>query len=434
MNHLNIWVDKVKAAKLYEDDNNFSLIYSDEWKEVVGYEFSPYLNLNAETSGAAVRNFFSNLLPEGQVLEGLSKTYQVSKFDVFGILKKVGRDCAGALVLVDPDEVPEGWGNVVLDSYEKIEINELEDRIKDSQINETPIMFWKTTPRMSLAGVQNKLGVYLDEFNNIYIPKADAPTSHILKPDTVEGNEHEGIAANEYFCMQLAQAMKLNVPFTSYKKLTTPIYLVKRYDRIWTVEGKLVRTHQIDGCQALNLPPNLKYEREYPGSQQGASARDIFEISKMCSVPAVAQREVLQWIVFNYLIGNCDAHAKNISFLIDEIRIHKGELIVSKGMKVAPFYDLVCGTVYGYKEMAQSIGGEFEHAIVGGLEWKEFSNECGIKIEVVKKVVKNTLQALDKNLTIVAARVAKETESEIIEKVVGEIKLHKSYLMDSLFS
>jgi len=434
MNSLNIWVDMEKAAILYENNNNFSFAYTENWKANNKYQFSPYLELNSETSGVSVRNFFSNLLPEGQVLEGLSQAYQVSKFDVFGILKKVGKDCAGALVLLEKNETPEGWGTTILDSYEKIELNELESRIEESQANETPIMFWKVTPRMSLAGVQNKLGVYLDEDNNIYIPKVGAPTSHILKPDAIKGNKHEGIAANEYFCMQLAKTIKLNVPDTSYRKLSTPIYLVKRYDRIWTTEGALVRSHQIDGCQALNLAPNQKYELAHPDSQLGATAKDIFGLSKQCRVPAVAQREMLQLFIYNYLIGNSDAHAKNISFLINKTSFERGYLLSEKGMIVAPFYDLVSGTVYGYGEMAQSIGGEFEYALVGKIEWKQFADDCGVKFEVIQKIAKDMLVQIDKNIEKVVKRVEKETDSKIISEIFREIQLHKSYLLDSLIS
>ena len=96
----------------------------------------------------------------------------------------------------------------------------------------------------------------------------------------------------------------------------------------WEVhrEGALERSHQIDGCQALNLAPNQKYEQEHPESQLGATAKDIFGLSKICKVPAIAQKEILQLFIYNYLIGNSDAHAKNISFLINKTSFERGEL------------------------------------------------------------------------------------------------------------
>lgn len=431
---LNIWVDKDKAATLSEENNVFTLAYTDEWKSKNGYAFSPHLEVGTVSVGGSVRNYFSNLLPEGQVLEGLSNVHQVSKYDVFGILRKVGKDCAGALVLLEEGENPTGWETISLDNYQKIDSIELDERITESQTQNTPIMFWKVTPRMSLAGVQNKLGVYLDVDENIYLPKDDVPTSHILKPDNLIDAKHKGVAANEYFCMQLAMVAGMDVPDTQYKRLPTPIYLIKRYDRIWTTEGRLIRSHQIDGCQALNLAPNQKYEQEYEGSAAGASLKDILEIAKLCKVPAVAQKKIIQWIIFNYLIGNSDAHAKNLSFLINKINYEKSEMTIEEGMQVAPHYDLICGTIYGYGEMAQAIGDEFEFGLVGKNDWVKLAKTTGINIKIFQYVAKDMMSNIDSKLPILRIKANETTRSEVIDEIVGEYSKHKQYLIESLLN
>lgn len=424
-------MEKTKAAVLQEQDNNFTLSYTDEWIKNHGYQFSPHLPLNGESSGASVKNFFNNLLPEGRMLEGFSQAYQVSQYDVFGILRRAGRDCAGALVLIGEDESPEETEYADLaNGYHKIHVNELNDRLIESQENDTPVMLWKVTPRMSLAGVQNKLGVYLDKRLEVYLPTSGAPTSHILKPDL--GKKHEGIAANEYFCMQLAQKMKLDVPNTIYKELPTPVILIKRYDRIWTNDGGLIRAHQIDGCQALNLPPSLKYEREFPDAPVGATTSNLLGITSLCKIPVVAKLKVLEWILFNYIIGNSDAHAKNISFLINEIQLGREGKIINEGMQVAPFYDLVCGKVYGYNEMAQSIGEEFEFEIVGGIEWRNFARDCDLDYLSLKKVATNLLKRLDAVLENTAKAVLEETKQPVVTAIVDVINQHKAYISESL--
>ena len=86
--------------------------------------------------------------------------------------------------------------------------------------------------------------MYIDTHGELYLPSGGQPTSHILKPDTDSRHKHQWMAANEYFCMQLARTLTLDVPNTSYKNLSTPIYLVQRYDRIWNPDGKLIRSHQ----------------------------------------------------------------------------------------------------------------------------------------------------------------------------------------------
>lgn len=433
MNSLNVWVGDTLAAILSEENNTFSLAYTAAWN-AQGYSFSPHLPLNVLSSGAAVRNFFSNLLPEGQLLEGLSQAYQVSQFDVFGILRKVGEDCAGALIISDLEESPENSDVITKDDYQEISEQDLNTRIEESSAQNIPVMMWDMIPRMSLAGVQNKLGVYIDAVDRLFLTNGSAPTSHILKPDN-HNAKHPNIAANEYFCMQLANQIGLNVPDTSYRKLPTPVFLIKRYDRIWTNEGRLIRSHQIDGCQALNLPPNLKYEQEYRDGPQGATIASLMALAKLCKTPAIAQQQLITWVLFNYLIGNSDAHAKNISFLINHhLFDERNQIVIDTGIKVAPFYDLVCGTVYGYQELAQSIGGENEIPLITRLEWKKFAEECGVSFVIVQKIAQQLVKKIAKCLPSLAEHTQNYTNQPIVAEIASAINLHCSYLNESLIS
>jgi serine/threonine-protein kinase HipA len=370
-NRLHIWVGQQHAATLGVEDQTFTLDYTAKWQQSTqAYAFSPHLPLGQCAQGAAVKNFFSNLLPEGRPLEALSYAHQVSQYDVFGILRKVGRDCAGALIITDEDTPPPAANVFNEDDYESVTLDDLQQRIVESRAQDVPLMFWRGKRRMSLPGVQNKLGVYMDASGGLWLPKDGAPTSHILK---VGDERHPHMVANEYFCMQLAKAIGLTVPNVQYLELPEPVLLVQRYDRQWIADGGLLRIHQIDGCQALNLPPEQKYEEpHYASAPPGASFAQLFKLSALCSVPAVAQVQMLQWLLFNYLIGNSDAHAKNLSFLVD-----------AKGMRVAPLYDLVCGSVYGYNDMAQSVGGETNFTVIGNLEWAKLAKTSNSNLSLI---------------------------------------------------
>jgi serine/threonine-protein kinase HipA len=378
-NRLNVWVGQQHAATLGVADQTFTLDYTTEWQQSKdAYAFSPHLPFGPTAQGGSVKNFFSNLLPEGKPLEALSHAHQVSQYDVFGILRKVGRDCAGALVITDEDTPPPTANVFNEDEYESVTHDDLQQRITESRAQDVPLMFWRGKRRMSLPGVQNKLGVYMDTSGGLWLPKDGAPTSHILK---VGDDRHPNMVANEYFCMQLAKAIGLTVPNVQYLELPEPVLLVQRYDRQWTADGGLIRSHQIDGCQALNLPPEQKYEEpHYDSAPPGASFAQLFQLSALCSVPAAAQVQMLQWLLFNYLIGNSDAHAKNLSFLVD-----------AKGMRIAPLYDLVCGSVYGYNDMAQSVGGETNFAVISDAEWRLLTKDCCVPF--------NLLQQLTRQLT-----------------------------------
>jgi serine/threonine-protein kinase HipA len=395
-NRLHIWIGQQHAAILGVADQTFTLDYTADWQQSTqAYAFSPHLPLGQSAQGATVKNFFSNLLPEGKPLEALSHAHQVSQYDVFGILRKVGRDCAGALVITDEDTPPPTANVFNEDDYESVTHEDLQQRITESRAQDVPLMFWRGKRRMSLPGVQNKLGVYMDASGGLWLPKDGAPTSHILK---VGNDRHPNMVANEYFCMQLAKAIGLTVPDVQYLELPEPVLLVQRYDRQWTADGGLIRIHQIDGCQALNLPPEQKYEEpHYATAPPGATFAQLTQLSRLCNVPASAQVRMLQWLLFNTLIGNSDAHAKNLSFLVD-----------AKGMRVAPLYDLVCGSVYGYNDMAQSVGGETNFAVIGKDEWTQLTKDCGVPFAL--------LQRLGSQLTQRVQSAVDEQQDQIVEK------------------
>lgn len=379
---LHIWVGQQHAATLGVTDQTFTLAYTPAWqRSPEAFAFSPHLALGQSHQGATVKNFFSNLLPEGKPLEALSQAHQVNQYDVFGILRKVGRDCAGALVITEEDSPPPTAQIFNQDDYERVSRDDLQQRIVESRAGEVPLMFWRGKRRMSLPGVQNKLGVYIDVDDGIWLPKDGAPTSHILK---VGDDRHPNMAANEYFCMSLARAIGLTVPDVKYLTLPEPVLLVQRYDREWTADGGLLRTHQVDGCQGLNLPPEQKYEEsDYDTALPGASFAQMFELHQLCNVPVLAQIRMLEWHLFNYMIGNSDSHAKNISFLVD-----------AKGMRVAPLYDLVCGSVYGYYDMAQSVGGETNFAAIDKTAWVQFAQDCRVAPALLKRLANKMAKQL----------------------------------------
>jgi serine/threonine-protein kinase HipA len=399
MASLNIWVAGEHAATLQAEEGNFSLRYSAAWQtHAKAFAVSPHLPLGQISPGACVKHFFSNLLPEGQPLEALSRAHQVSQYDVFGMMRKVGRDCAGALVITEEDTAPPEEKVFNAGEYEAVSREDLQERITQSREQEVPLMFWRGKRRMSLPGVQNKIGVYVAQDGGFWLPRDGAPTSHILK---LGNARHPDMAANEYACMRLAHSMGLPVPQAIYTELPEPVLLVQRYDRLWTPDGGLLRIHQIDACQALNLPPEQKYEEpDYETAPPGPSFAQLLALHKLCLVPASAQVLMLQWLMFNYIIGNSDAHAKNFSFLVNE-----------KGMQAAPLYDLVSGLRFGYPDMAQSIGGETHLSVINTEDWKRLAKDCEIPF--------NLLQRLGKPLIAKVEGKAKDLQNRLLEEATG---------------
>ncbi|HBN23182.1 MAG TPA: type II toxin-antitoxin system HipA family toxin, partial [Holosporales bacterium] len=171
------------------------------------------------------------------------------------------------------------------------------------------------------------------------------PTTHILKPiiERVKDSVH-----NELFCMKLAKRVGLDVPEVSLHFAgDTPYYLVERYDRQVDKNGVVRRIHQEDFCQALGVAPEMKYERE--GGPSIVACQDV--IAKHSARPAADQIKFLNIILFNYIIGNADAHGKNFSLLY---RSDKPEL--------APAYDLLSTAIYSdlSEKIAMKIGGQYK--------------------------------------------------------------------------
>ncbi|MFO1463071.1 MAG: type II toxin-antitoxin system HipA family toxin [bacterium] len=308
--------------------------------------------------------FFSNLLPEGKVRQLIAAKQGQSATNDFEMLAVLGGECAGAISTYPAEQPPPKNGN-----YRELSESELDDLI--SEMPRRPLLLADGKARLSLAGVQDKLPVFYED-KKLFLPEDGAPSSHILKPSMPN---FEDTVFNEAFCMKLARSIGLEVPdieiiFCKKK----PIYLVKRYDREGASRSNLKRLHQEDFCQALGRYPDQKYQ-----SEGGPSFSDCFRVVEEFSQrPAVDKKGLISWAVFNFLIGNCDAHAKNISLLIS-----------SEGVHLAPFYDLMSTSVYeGLSEkLAMKIGEKYKRRDIFERHWETFAQEAGVGTRFVLKIV-----------------------------------------------
>jgi serine/threonine-protein kinase HipA len=267
---------------------------------------------------------FGGLLLEGEPREVLARNLGVSARNDFALLEDVGGDCAGAITLVDPEST---LPSVPL--VKPLSPDEL-DRI----LRELPQRPLAADPkqgvRLSLAGAQPKLPVIVAD-DQIALPcNAAAASTHIIKP---QPTRFPGLVENEAFCMDLARAVALPVA-TVHKQATasgTAYLLVERYDRDMTADP-IRRLHQEDVCQALGRPSELKYQAE-----GGPTVAETVELLRSTStVPARDLQTFWRALVFNWLIGNCDAHGKNFSLLYDG----------GASPTLAPLYDLVSTCCY----------------------------------------------------------------------------------------
>ena len=357
---------------------------------------APYLNDTA-------RPFFSNLLPEGEVRSLIAKIKKISEHNDFKLLEAIGGECAGAVSIIPEHSVLRTESD-----YTVLTEQEIEDIIKENAVR--PVLILKDELRLSLAGAQNKIPIYYIN-GRFYLTSGIAPSSHILKPPSPY---FEDIVQNEYFCMKLADIVQLPVPKSFILKGKRKIaYIVERYDRIKGKDGTIERIHQEDLCQVLGCMPDQKYENEGGPSLSGCSqALDVYS-----SQPILDKQTLVKWVILNYFIGNADAHGKNLS-LIREI---------GGTIRLAPFYDLISTRVYDEisEKMAMKIGKETRFDWIMERHWQQMADQLDLKFTYLKKLLRETAEALKKNTTELADDIiSKHNGEQTIQKICKIINTH----------
>ena len=357
---------------------------------------APYVNDTA-------RPFFSNLLPEGEVRSLIAKIKQISEQNDFKLLEAIGGECAGAVSII-----PEYMVLSTESDYIVLPEEELEDIITENAIR--PVLILKDELRLSLAGAQNKIPVYYDN-GRFYLTSGIAPSSHILKPQSPYFGD---VVQNEHFCMMLADVVQLPVPKSFILKGKKQIaYIVERYDRIKVKDGRIERLHQEDLCQVLGCIPDQKYENEGgPGLSECCQALEMYS-----SQPILDKQALVKWVIFNYFIGNADAHGKNLS-LIREI---------GGNIRLAPFYDLISTRVYPEisEKMAMKIGKETRFDWIMERHWQQMADQLDLKFTYLRKLLREAAEALEKITTEMAdSIILKYNGEKTIQKICRIINTH----------
>lgn len=403
-----IWIDSKEESYTFE--------YCDMWKEN-GFAISPHLILDKSARSGVVRRFLENLIPEGKGLQDIVEFARISKNNTFGIIKAIGYDTSGALMFGGGDNEEKAL-------FRPISEDELSERIRE--IEEKSIAIWDNKQRLSLAGVQQKLPVIIKD-GQIGLGDGSLSSTHIMK---FQIKKHANIVVNELFCMKLAKMIDLNVAEVElYRFEEHPVLMVKRFDRVFH-DNSVERLHVIDGCQMLDLPLAYKYERNFGSGRDvkeirnGVSFSKLFQTAGRCEVPAKAKIEMLNWSMFNLIIGNSDAHGKNFSFFVDK-----------RGMRPTPFYDMLCILAHNDVEhdAAMAYGDEFDLDLVLAYQLRTFADDIGINYKLVsqtlEKLCKIVLEIIENE--IVDFKNLNDLEKVFIEKLKKVILNRAVRLKDS---
>jgi len=311
---------------------------------------------------AQSRPFFEALLPEGAVRERIANQLKLAASDSYGLLSELGRDCAGALQIIEAGRMSE------TPSVRWLDVGELDVLIE--QLPRHPLGIHEDDEhlRLSLAGVQNKAVLLRDDAGVFGKPLDGMPSTHILKPEP-PGGDYPGLAANEYFCMCLAARCGLIAAEVELIEVAgQPCLVVQRFDRELS-SFPPTRIHQEDLCQALGLTPDFKYQKD--GWRLPSYAALARLIDQHSSTPGLDRLAGARSAVFNFLVGNADAHAKNISL------IHNRD-----GVHLAPLYDVVCTAAYPEldKHLALSIGDELNPDVISSIHFADLAGDFSLSV------------------------------------------------------
>jgi serine/threonine-protein kinase HipA len=276
--------------------------------------------------GAPVIAVFDNLLPDStSIRRRMAERVHARGTDAYDLLAAVGRDCVGALQFL-PDGVEPGPPGTV----EGKPVDDTEIRRLLGNLASAPLGLGDDEDfRISIAGAQEKTALLLWK-GRWHKPLTTTATTHILKPQI--GRLPNGIdlsfsVENEFFCLKLTAALGLPSAAVAIEEFAgNRVLVVERFDRRWTSDNRLLRLPQEDCCQALCVPPSLKYE-----SEGGPGIAAILNLMKGSDQPEADQATFLKAVIAFWLLGAADGHAKNFS------------IFLSPGgrFRMTPLYDVI---------------------------------------------------------------------------------------------
>lgn len=381
-----VYLYEVQVGRLWEDESLGILFqYGDRaLAEPERYRLSVSLPVREEAYQSPGRNFFENLLPEGDAREALAVATKFDHSDVTGLLGEVGGECAGAVSLWPPNSPPpdpEAW------TYQDVNLTHVVEAVEGRAIDRSGS---RLSARQSLSGVHNKL-VVLRRGERLLLPVAGAPGNVIVKRAQPA---FDGLTANELACLGLLRATGAPVAKARPLAIQDDVLLEsRRYDRLERSDGALRRLHQEDLCQATGRSPRAKYQE-----LGGPTFADVQAILRRNSLsPLEDLQHLVRWMFVNLVVGNCDGHAKNLSLLYGD-----------EGIRLAPFYDVVSTDVYEGldRTFALHVGGRGTPGTFDAYGLRKFARSVAMNPKRVRELGEETADAVESSASDVFDGVA----------------------------
>jgi len=394
--------------------------YSEAWQATAGaIPLSVSMPLAAVEHGhRAISAWLWGVLPDNPVvIERWARAFGTPRHDVVQLLLRVGEDCAGAVQLVAPDRVGDLLGAPTAaeerSQIEWLTVREVESLLTGLRQDPAAGRTRAGSGQFSLAGAQPKTALYESPRRRWGIPRGRVPSNRILKPPVLDLAD---LAWNEHACLKLARALGLAASSSRVQRFGREITIVvERFDRL-RMQGVLRRIHQEDACQALAVMPTRKYE-----SDGGPGAVDVTTLlSRYSSAPDVDAARFLDAMMFNWLIGGTDAHAKNFALLHGT----PGEV------RLAPLYDVISALPYPSlggtpRSLAMAIHGERAIDRIDSSHWRGLARSVGFEPSLVlDRLVDLSARLPDAVDRVIADHDADPAAGAIVARLLNPVVAH----------
>lgn len=384
----------------------------------------PFTPGNQPLRGAAVADYFDNLLPDSErIRRRIAARYRTAGTTPFELLAVLGRDCVGALQLLPAGEEPVGLETIEGKPLSTADIARL---LRDTTAA-PPFGEHESVDdlRLSIAGAQEKTAL-LRRDNRWLLPMGSTPTTHILKlPLGLVGNMRADMRTsveNEWLCAKIVAAFGLPIaPCEIACFEDTKALVVERFDRRMARNGRwIVRLPQEDLCQATGTPGLHKYEADGGPGIEGV----------MAVLGGSVRREddrrhfFLAQLVF-WLLAATDGHAKNFSIA------H----LPGSRYAATPFYDVLSAhPIIGRgrnqlpaqrASLAMAVRGRNAHYRIAQIlprHWIAQGQRVGFAAEQVEEMMETVAGATERVIGEVAAQLPGDFPLDVAESIFAGMR------------
>lgn len=433
---LSIWVNGFHVANWRVPvRGDVELQYTSDWATSSdGRALSLSLPLtldNAPIRGDPVKCYFDNLLPDSEpIRQRIQSRYRTKSRDPFDLLAAIGRDCVGAVQLLEEGKQPTDFQTIAAQPLSEAEIETaLKQVISPSGL---PGVDEDEDFRISIAGAQEK-SAFLYHQGRWCRPRGSTPTTHIFKlPLGLIGGvqaDMSGSVENEWLCALILRHFDMPVADCEIAQFgSQKVLIVRRFDRQLHTSGKYwLRLVQEDFCQAFALPHSMKYERdggpgvlEIAGILRNSASRDL-------DLEVFFKAQILFW-----MLAAGDGHAKNFSLRI----------LRDSQYQLAPLYDVLSyWPILGHGKnkfsvqkirLAMAMHGKNMHYRLSEIQRRHF-NSTAARIGIGKDaepIIANILTNTSQVVSAVQKKIPDGFPAEILDPILNGLTQQAKKLED----